>query len=165
MPWENISHKGLYDLSFADCFCPFRVYFPMVGISARVQKVAVGWAIGRGLLPTCLVFIKCSMCFGQVWPQMAYFAKSKIQTVPPRKIESSFYLNLFFSPSWSGLGGGRAVILLGKAMKTFPLLHWLEIFFHELISVCQGCSEDRVFLLWMLPSRWPSLLLQEMVPT
>lgn len=54
----------------------------MMGISAHVQKTAVGRAIGRDLLPTRLVFMKCSVCFGQVLPQVGSFAKSKMQAVP-----------------------------------------------------------------------------------
>lgn len=136
MPWENISHKGLCDLSFAGCFCSFWVRFQMMGISAHVRKIIVGRPIGRDLLLTCFLLIKSSMCFEQVLPQTSYFAKSKIQAVPlafpPHQINkprrTAFIQAQCFNPPWSGAGGGRAVIPLGGVMKTFPLLRWLQIF-------------------------------------
>lgn len=135
MPWENISHKGLRDLSFADCFCPFRAHFQMMGISAHVQKIVVGRLIGRDLLPPCFILITCSMCFQQVLPQTSYFAKSEIQAVPlafpPRKINKRrrqllFKLGASVLPK---VGPAlAAVIPREEVTKTLPLLRWLQMF-------------------------------------
>lgn len=55
MPWENISHKGLFDLPFADSFCPFWVRFQMMVMKTfpflpwfQFFSSSMGWLLCAG---------------------------------------------------------------------------------------------------------------------